>query len=69
MWTDVVLTFPEAAGLRPGDQILEANGVDLEKTSSQQAAELLSSAQTLTLVIRRTRKIPEWKVTKERILW
>ncbi|XP_070212292.1 PDZ domain-containing protein 7-like isoform X2 [Littorina saxatilis] len=59
----------EAAGLKTGDQILEANAVDLKKASSKRAADVLSSSAKHTLVVRRTRKVPEWKVTKERVLW
>ncbi|KAL8605984.1 hypothetical protein ACOMHN_067167 [Nucella lapillus] len=59
----------ERAGLKWGDQILESNGVELETASSQTAEDLLSRTHSHTLVVKRTRKIPEWKVTKERILW
>ena len=66
---EMLWVFSETAGLKCGDQILESNGIDVEKASSQRAVELLSSSPSHTLVVRRTRKIPEWKVTKERILW
>ncbi|KAK7475377.1 hypothetical protein BaRGS_00033395 [Batillaria attramentaria] len=59
----------EKSGLRCGDQLLEANGVDLENATGPRAAELLGATLTPTLIVRRTRKVPEWKVTKERILW
>ncbi|XP_076460444.1 uncharacterized protein LOC143293457 isoform X2 [Babylonia areolata] len=59
----------ERGGLKCGDQVLESNGVDLEAASSQRAEELLTRTHSHTLVVRRTRKIPEWKVTKERLLW
>lgn len=39
-------------GLAVGDEILEANDIDLSKTSNEDAALILRAARTLTLTVR-----------------
>ncbi|GFO20186.1 PDZ domain-containing protein 7 [Plakobranchus ocellatus] len=57
------------AGLQLGDQVLSANGVDLQCVANSSAVKVLSSSALLNLVVKRLHKIPEWKVARERVLW
>ncbi|RUS72899.1 hypothetical protein EGW08_019344 [Elysia chlorotica] len=57
------------AGLQLGDQVISANGVDLQCVANSGAVKVLSSSALLNLVVKRLHKVPEWKVAKERVLW
>ena len=39
-------------GLAVGDEILEANDIDLSRTTTRDAAQILNAARTLTLTVR-----------------
>lgn len=59
----------ESSGLEVGDKILEVNNISLKGVSSSTAVKLLTGSNRLKLVVQRTRKIPEWRLSREKTSW
>ncbi|KAL3864570.1 hypothetical protein ACJMK2_006236 [Sinanodonta woodiana] len=59
----------DISGLEVGDRILEANNVSFYGMSSSSAVKVLTNSNRLKLVINRTKKVPEWRLSKEKTAW
>ncbi|KAK3589729.1 hypothetical protein CHS0354_021048 [Potamilus streckersoni] len=59
----------DISGLEVGDRILEANNISFSGVASSSAVKVLTGSNQLKLVIHRTRKVPEWRLSKEKTAW
>ncbi|KAL4231085.1 PDZ domain containing [Mactra antiquata] len=59
----------EKSGLEMGDKILEVNNVSLRGVASSSAIKVLTGSKRLKLVVQRTRKVPEWRLSREKTAW
>ncbi|XP_052773192.1 uncharacterized protein LOC128212016 isoform X2 [Mya arenaria] len=59
----------ERSGLLVGDKILEANNISLKSTASSTAVKVLTGSRKLKLVVQRTHKVPEWRLSREKTSW
>lgn len=59
----------EKSGLEVGDKILEVNNISLKGIASSTAVKVLTGSSRLKLVVQRTRKIPEWRLSREKTSW
>jgi C-terminal processing protease CtpA/Prc len=57
------------AGIEVGDKILEANNISLRGVASSSAVKVLTGSNRLKLVVQRTRKVPEWRLSREKTSW
>ncbi|WAR22126.1 PDZD7-like protein [Mya arenaria] len=58
----------ERSGLLVGDKILEANNISLKSTASSTAVKVLTGSRKLKLVVQRTHKVPEWRLSREKTI-
>ena len=61
--------FPERSGLAVGDKLLEVNNISVKGAASSSAVKVLTGASLLKLVVQRTHKVPEWRLSKEKTSW
>lgn len=59
----------EKSGLQVGDKILEVNNIGLKGVASSSAVKVLTGSNRLKLVVQRTRKVPEWRLSREKTSW
>ncbi|XP_045189778.2 uncharacterized protein LOC123547069 isoform X2 [Mercenaria mercenaria] len=57
------------SGLETGDKILEVNNISLRGVASSSAIKVLTGSNRLKLVIQRTKKVPEWRLSREKTSW
>ncbi|KAH3708217.1 uncharacterized protein LOC127857219 [Dreissena polymorpha] len=59
----------EQSGLQVGDKILEVNNITMRGVASSTAVKVLTGSKRLKLVVQRTRKVPEWRLSREKTSW
>lgn len=59
----------EESGLKIGDKILEVNNISFYRLPSSTAINVLTGSKQLKLIVERTGRIPEWRLSRERTVW
>ena len=59
----------EKSGLEVGDKLLEVNNISVKGAASSTAVKVLTGSNKLKLVVQRTHKVPEWRLSKEKTSW
>jgi hypothetical protein len=65
----VFFFITEQSGLQFGDKILEVNNISLHSLPSSSAVKVLTGSNQLKLMIDRTGRVPEWRLSRERTVW
>lgn len=61
--------YTDRARLKVGDQILDVNGIDFKSISICAAINVLTSNNSLHLVVSRTGRVPAFRKRKVKIVW
>ena len=59
----------EKCGIEVGDKLLEVNNISVKGAASSTAVKVLTGSNRLKLVVQRTHKVPEWRLSKEKTSW